>query len=75
MSKININLQILMEHRSDVSGEQFFKKLEYTFNHSKLILSIAKYQISSVIIPYYSLACFCRCGMIHGSIHQMISHV
>lgn len=74
-SKININLQILMQHRSDVIENSFCNKLEYTFSHSKIILSIANYQISSLIIPYYILACCCRCGIMHGSIHQMISHV
>jgi len=45
MSKIHINLQILMQHRSGVTEKSFCKKPEYTFNHSKIILSIAKYQI------------------------------
>lgn len=73
-SKININLQILMQHRCDVIESSFCKELEYTFSHSTIVLSIADYHIS-LIIPYYSLVCFCRCGMMHGSIHQMISHV
>jgi len=64
-----------MQHTSDVIENSFCKKLEYIFSHSEIILSIANYQISLLIIPYYSLACFCRCGMMHGSIHQMISHV